>query len=178
MTYVVADGPPDIAATHTWAPAAGTAPPVLNDQGPGAPDEEAWIALLGIDGWRDMPETLPSSDGRSAGEGEIPYPARMLGKTVVYKLQARAPTLEAADGLISRCLAGFGLSYSVEGEMTVVPFAVIGGPTWTFAARLLLLTPEGRPTLLRGVYNPYRRGFTLSLRMSDPWFYTGGDGYL
>ncbi len=173
--YVVEDGPPDIDATHTWAPLTGTAPPVLNDQGGGAPEAVAWITVRSIDGGRDLPETIDNRAGRTFGIGEIPYPARVLGKTVVYQCEARGPTLESARGQVSRCVAGFGLSISDEGTMTVEPTAP-EGPTWTFMARVIALDADSRPTLLRGVFNPYRWGFTLSLRMSDPRFYTDVDG--
>jgi hypothetical protein len=65
-----------------------------------------------------------------------------------------------------------------EGTMTVTPFAWVGGPTWTFKARCTAFTPDGDFDYLPTLYIPFRHGFQLTLRMSDPRFYTGGSGHL
>lgn len=178
MAYVATDGPPDVDATHTWAPAAGTPPPVLNDQGGGVPNALSWLKLIAIDGWRDLPEMLDNRAPRTFGVGEVPYPSRVLGKTVVYQLQARGVTREEAQGLVSGCLNGFGASMSDEGIMTVTPHATPGGVAWTFAGRVIAIDADSTFTLARGVLAPYRWGLTVSIRMSNPHFYTSAVGYL
>jgi hypothetical protein len=178
MTYVTGDGPPDIDATHAWAPVTGTAPPTLNVAGAGgAAPVLPWIKVRAIDGWRDFPETIDNRAGRTFGVGEIAYPARVLGKTVVYQCEVQAATRESARGTLSLAIAGFGLSMSDEGTMTVTPFTVPGGPAWTYTGRVIALDSDSTFTKLSGVWGPFRWGFTLSIRMSDPRFYTGGVGY-
>ena len=180
MAYVAADGPPDIDATHAWAPATGTAPPVLNDQARGAtgPATLPWVRIASIDGWRDLPEIDDRRAPKTVGDGEIDYPSRTLGKTVVYVCQVRGQTKEQTRGRLSAIIAGYGLSLSAKGTMTVTPYAAVGGPAWTFQARTLAIDSDSAWTYVAGGWGPYRWGFTLSLRMSDPRFYTGGVGYL
>jgi hypothetical protein len=159
MTYVTGDGPPDIDATHAWAPVTGTAPPTLNVAGAGgAAPVLPWIKVRAIDGWRDFPETIDNRAGRTFGVGEIAYPARVLGKTVVYQCEVQAATRESARGTLSLAIAGFG-------------------PAWTYTGRVIALDSDSTFTKLSGVWGPFRWGFTLSIRMSDPRFYTGGVGY-
>lgn len=179
MAYIATDGPPDIDATHAWAPLAGTAPPTLNVAGTGAAAAVLpWVKVRAIDGWRDLPETVDNRAPRTFGDGEIAYPARLLGKTVVYQLEVQAASRESVRGTLSALVAGFGLSTSDEGTMTVTPFSVPGGPAWTFTARTLAIDADSAFTKLTGVWGPFRWGLTISLRMSDPRFYTGGVGYL
>lgn len=179
MPYVATDGPPDIDATHAWTPLTGVAPPTLNVSGTGgAPPVLPWVKVAAIDGWRDLPETVDNRAPRTYGEGEITAPARILGKTVVYQCEVRANSRESVRGTLSAIIQGYGLSTSDEGTMTVTPFAVPGGVTWTFAARLLAIDADSTFTYARGLWGPYRWGLTISLRMSNPRFYTGGVGYL
>lgn len=178
MAYVATDGPPDIDAKHAWAPLAGTAPPTLNVSGTGgAPPVLPWVKVLAIDGWRDMPETVDNRAGRTFGIGEVPYPARILGKTLVYQCEVRAVSRESVRTALSAVLRGFYASASDEGTMTVTPFTVPGGVVWTYKARTLAVDADSTLTLASGVWGPYRWGLTISLRMADPLFYTGGVGY-
>lgn len=179
MAYVATDGPPDLDATHAWAPLAGTAPPTLNAAGTVAtPPALPWVKVLSIDGWRDLPETVDNRAPRTVGEGEVVYPARVLGKTIVYQCEVRAASRESVRGTLSALIAGFGLSISDEGTMTTTPFTVPGGVSWTFKARLLAIDSDSAFTVKSGLWGQYRQGVTISLRMSDPRFYTGGVGYL
>lgn len=179
MAYVATDGPPDIDAQHAWTPATGSPPPTLNvaGTGGGAP-ALPWIKVLSIDGWRDLPEMVDNRAPRTLGVGEVPYPARVLGKTVVYQLEVRAASRESVRGTLSACLTGFG-AQTDEGTMTVTPFTVPGGVAWTFTGRVTALDSDSSFTLApAGLWGRYRWGLTVTIRMSDPLFYTGGVGYL
>lgn len=179
MAYVATDGPPDVDATHAWAPAAGPAPPTLNVAGTGgSPPVLPWIKVLAIDGWRDMPEVVDNRAPRTFGVGEVAYPARTLGKTVVYQLEVRAVSRESVRGTLSACLTGFGANTN-EGTMTVTPFTVPGGVAWTFTGRVIALDSDSTFTLApAGLWGRYRWGLTVTIRMSDPHFYTSAVGYL
>ena len=178
MAYVAADGPPDIDATHAWVPATGSAPPTLNVAGTGGnPPVLPWVKVLGIDGWRDAPEIVDNRAARTFGVGEIAYPARMLGRTVVYQLEARAVSRESVRGAVSACMTGFMTNMS-EGTMTVTPFTVPGGVVWTYTGRVIALDADSTFTKAAGVWGPFRWGLTVTIRMSNPLFYTGAVGYL
>lgn len=178
MAYVAADGPPDLDATHAWAPATGSAPPTINDQGGTDPPTFPWIKIVKpISGWRALPESDDNRAPRTAGPGEITYPGEKLGKTVVYECEIRAKTRQSAMSTMTALLNGYG-DTDGEGTMTVTPYASVGGVVWTYEARVLSLVPD-----VEFGYSPHRAwqwawGFQLNLRMSDPLFYTGGTGYL
>lgn len=179
MAYVASDGPPDIDATHAWAPATGTAPPTLNVSGTGgAAPVLPWIKVTSIDGWRDMPEVVDNRAPRTFGVGEVVYPARVLGKTLVYNMEIRAASRESVRGTLSSCLNGFGADTS-EGVMTVTPYAVPGGVAWTFAGRVIALDSDSAFTLApSGLWGRYRWGLTVTIRMSNPHFVTSATEYL
>jgi hypothetical protein len=177
LTYVAADGPPDIDAVHQWAPATGTAPPALHAPTTDPLPTLPWIKVTAIDGWRDLPEIVDNRAPRTFGVGEVAYPARVLGKTLVYQCEIRAASRETVRNKLSLCLAGFGTDLN-EGVMTVTPYTAPGGVVFTYTARVIALDADSAWTPNLGSYAPYRWGFTLSLRMSDPKFYTSGTGYL
>lgn len=179
MTYVATDGPPSLDATHAWAPATGSAPPTLNSRG-SDPPTLPWIKVRQIANWRGAPEADDFREARSAIDGEIGYPGRLLGKTVVYECEIRAATRETVQGRLTAVLNGFGDRFGL-GTMLVTPFASPGGVAWEFQARVLLVDPDPAWTYLPGAAGPYRWGFALSLRMLNPRFYTpnlAGAAYL
>lgn len=136
-----------------------------------------WIKVTGIAGWRDLPESVDNREPKTYGPGEIVYPSEKLGKTVVYSCEARATTREEIRAQITGCLRGFGGTLT-EGTMTVTPYAAPGGVVWTFMARVLIVDPEDTFSYFERRRAPYRWGFTVALRMSDPFFTTGGVKYL
>ncbi len=170
MAYI-----PSTRGTHTWAPVTGTPPPVLYEQGGGAPNSADWIKVLGIGGWRDLPEMVDNRAPRTFGVGEVVYPPRVLGKTLVYGLEARAESDELVHELVSDLLNGFGTDLiegiTDEGVMTIEPF--VAATTWTFSGRVIAVDPDDEPTFLRGVRLPHRWRLSVSIRMSDPRFYNG-----
>lgn len=176
MAYVAADGPPDIDATHAWAPAAGTAPPTLNARATD-PATLPWIKVDGIAGWRSLAESEDNRDKRTYGDGEIPYTSRKLGKTIVYECRVLAKTRETVRNKLSLTLAGFARSTDAEGVMTVTPYAVPGGVVWTYSARVIDMQADRSFSYDSNRRANFQWGFTISLRMSDPLFYTGGVGY-
>lgn len=178
MAYTAAHGPPDIDAIHQWAPATGAAPPALNDQGSTSPATLPWIKVTGIAGWRDLPEIVDNREPRTYGPGEIVYPSEKLGKTIVYTCEARATSRESIRGQITGCLRGFGVDTSDEGTMTVTPYAAPGGVVWTFSARVLAVDPDDSFAYFEKRRAPFRWGFTVAMRMSSPFFTTGGVAYL
>lgn len=176
MTYVAADGPPDVDAKHVWSPATGSAPPTINDWDAGLP----LIELVQITNWRGAPEADDFRDPRTATVGEVGYPGRLLGKTVVYEMKARADSREALRSAITGLVNGFG-DRSGLGTMTVTPLAAIGGVAWQYQARVVDFTPEPLWTYDQYLEGAWRHGASLSLRMLDPYFYTpnlAGTAYL
>jgi hypothetical protein len=175
MAYTAADGPPDLDGVHVWTPATGSAPPALNFWDVTAP---AWprIRLEQITGWRSLPEADDNRQPRTTTHGEFPYPGMMLGKTIVYEGQVRAKEWVTIKAPVHGMNQGFG-ERSLEGLMTITPFSWIGGVVWTFHARVLSLDFDPKPEYVPAP-EPIRWGFALTLRMSDPYFYTGGVKYL
>jgi hypothetical protein len=180
MAYTTADGPPDVDASHAWAPFSGTgvtmnAPMTLTgtQPTPGA----SRIMIEQITGWRSLPESDDNRAERTYGEGEIVFPGLLKGKTLVYEGQVRALDWTGLKGPANSMVLGFS-NMSDEGVMTVTPHSFIGGPVWTYSARVLSLEFDPKPEVLLGAPEPFRWAFQLNLRMSDPRFYTGGSGYL
>lgn len=179
MTYVAADGPPDVDAKHAWAPASGSTPPVINNW-TADPLTYPFVLLENIAGWRSSPEADDNREPRSVGDGEIAYPGALLGKTLVYEMELRAATRESLRATVTGLLNGFG-DRSGLGTMTVTPFTSIGGVVWQYKARVLSFDPDDLWTYNPVVPGPWRTGATLTLRMTDPRFYTpnlAGTAYL
>lgn len=176
MAYDVSHGPPMLDATHAWDPATATAPPTLGDTQK-EPMELPQVVIDGITGWRSLPELVDNRAPRTFGVGEVVYPPRTLGKTLVYecRLQAddRLELLEDQNAIV----IGFG-DRSAEGEMTVTPWAAPGGVAWTYTALVTDLQFDPKWTLDGESQITYEWPFVLTLRMSDPRFYTSGTGYL
>lgn len=180
MTYVAADGPPDVDAKHAWAPATGSAPPVLGNW-TADPIDYPFIHVRQIANWRAAPEADNFSEPKSYGPGEIPLAGEKLGKTLVYELQVKADTREELANTITGLLKGFCTDMSGLGTMTVTPWSSIGGVVWQYKARVLGFEPDPVPEYLPGVTGPWRREAQLTLRMFDPYFYTpnlAGTAYL
>lgn len=173
MAYVYNDGPPDLDATHAWAPETGGAPPTINNRATD-PATLPWIKLDGIQGWRSLPEADDNRAPRTATDGEQPYPGRRLGKTLVYECRVLAKTRSDVRQKLNLTLQGYGRSFSDEGVMTVTPYTVPGGIVWTFSARVIDLQADRSFTYSDRRRASFQWGFTISLRMSDPLFYTAG----
>lgn len=178
MAYTAAHGPPALDATHQWANASGlSAPPVLGDSHR-EPQIYPQIVIDRIPGWRRLPDITDNRAGRTYGVGEIPYPSRMGGKTIVYECRLETVTREDCLAYQHAIINGFGAATDDEGVMTVTPWPVPGGVVWTYAARVLDADFTEEWTLRGNHIATYEWPFTLTLRMSDPKFYTGGVGYL
>lgn len=182
MAYTAAHGPPALDAVHTWAPPTATAPPALGDT-QREPIVLPQIQVLRITGLRGLPEFVDNRVARTLGMGEIPLPSRTTGRTLVYECEvqtgpddltgvAREDLLAAQNALI----VGFG-DRDTEGVMTITPWAAPGGVVWTYSARATDLQFDPEWKLDAQTVIAYRWGFSLTLRMSDPLFYTGGVGY-
>ena len=176
MAYTAAHGPPALDAFHQWDPATGTTPPVFNDV------NEDTLTLPNtrierINNWRGLPELIDNRAGRTFGIGEITYPSRTTGKTLVYECTLLGGTDREAFLLAQNAIVQGFADQDSEGEMTVTPWAAPGGVVWTYQARVLDLQWDPSWTLNGESRIQYEWGFTLTLRMSDPLFYTGGTGY-
>ena len=176
MPYTVVHGPPTyFDSTHAWAPATGAVPPVLGDTNK-EPRVLPQIVIEQIAGWFDLPDLTDNRAPRTFGVGELPYPSRSTGKTLVYECR-----VEAADQLDLTLTAnavkqGFSDQDS-EGTMTVTPWASYGGSVWTYTARVVALQFDPKFTV-RDDGATFEWGLVLTLRMSDPHFYLDGTGYL
>lgn len=177
MPYDASHGPPDIDATHAWTPAAGAPPPIINDRLTDPPTLP-WIKLLGIDGWGDLPEMQDNSEPVTYGAGELPYPTTILGKTVVYRWEARARTREEIRATEFALRQGYGRSLDALGTMTVTPYAAPGGVVWTLQGRVLQFTRDPTFSYLPTLRAPFRWAGTIAIRMLRPYFTSGGTEYL
>lgn len=169
MAYTSAHGPPDLDAKHLWTPATGSTV-TLNDVG------TSWIKVDSIQGWRSLPEADDNREAKTVGHGEVVYESRYLGKTLVYEGRVMARDREAMRAKLHALVTALGASKD-EGVMTVTPFTVPGGVVWTYSARVIDLTPN-QTFVQRSAAYSLQWGFTFSLRMSDPHFYTGATAYL
>lgn len=176
MAYTVADGPPDIDAVHVWTPAVGSAPPALNSWNVLAP---SWprIRLEQITGWRSLPDADDNRSPRTSSDGEFTWPGRMLGKTLVYEGAVRAQSWVTLKAPVNSMVLGFS-ERSSEGLMTVTPFSWIGGPVWTYNARVISLDFDPKPEYIPSAPEILSWGFALTLRMSNPYFTTDDEPYL
>lgn len=179
MAFVTADGvPPPQVLTHAWAPASGPTPPILGDKGDTVPPTLPFVRIVGgVKGWRSSPEIEDNRDGKTSGPGEFPYPIRVLGKPLVYTCEVWAENIWDVTTGLNQCTLGFTTNQDDEGEMTLVPYSGYGGPTWTYAARVIDFDPDEDFTYSAHRFAKFRWGFLLSFRMSDRLFYTGGVGY-
>lgn len=176
MPFTIADGPPGIDATHAWAPGSGSAPPVLNAWDIMAP---TWprIRIEQITGWRSLPDADDNRSPRTSDHGEFIWPGKMLGKTVVYEGEVRTLDWQTLRLPVNQMLQGYS-ERSLPGVMTVTPFAWIGGPVWTYNARVVSLDFDPKPEYIPGMTEALRWGFSLTMRMHDPYFYSGTDKVL
>jgi hypothetical protein len=175
MAYTASHGPPSLDATHQWAPAAGTAPPVLNDVNTDV-QEYPRTRILNIANWRGRREIAHNSAPRTFGAGEIFYPERRLGKTLVYECVLEGDTDREAFKLEQNAIL-LGFDDGDEGAMTVTPWTYPGGVVWTYSAKVLDLTDSTNWELDGASQMTFVWPFTLTLRMADGLFYTGGVGY-
>jgi hypothetical protein len=166
--------PPYLAAVHQWTTAAGDAAARFNDQVT-SPPTLPWTRVRQITGWRALPESDDNRQPRTYGDGEIVYPGRKLGKTLVYECTVEARTMQTVEDTMGAIVQGFG-DMSGEGRMDVIPYS--GAATWTYHARVIDLQVEPVWDWNENRRTVFEWGFTLSLRMSDPHFYLAGTPYL
>lgn len=171
MPYDASHGPPALDATHQWDPPVTSNPPVLGDTHR-EPMVLPQIEVIGINGWRDLPEMVDNRAPRTVGVGEVVYPPRFVGKPLVYELEMQADDRLELLAMQMSLIVGFGDRDS-EGVMTVTPWASPGGVPWTYSALVTDLKFDPAWKLDGESQIQYRWGFTLSLRMSDPHFYVG-----
>lgn len=174
MAYTVDHGPPALDALHQWDPAAGDAPPVLNDV------NDDGLVLPGIRvgrivNWRGRAEIVNNSAPVTFGVGEKFYPERRLGKTLVY--ECRLECDDRQDFLLEQNAIVQGFADEGIGTMTVTPWATPGGIVWTYTAKVLDLSEAENWELDNIGPIAYVWPFTLTLRMTDAKFYTDGSGY-
>lgn len=178
MAYTVLHGPPALDATHEWAPATAADPPALGDTHK-QPMVLPQIVIDRITGWRSLPELVDNRAPRTFGAGEVVYPPRTLGKTLVYECRVQADDREDLLLLQNDVVVGFG-DRGVEGVMTVTPWTAPGGVVWTYSALVTDLQFDPAWKLDGESQITYEWAFTLTLRMSTPYFFTGEPpvGYL
>lgn len=171
MAYADIHGPPALDATHQWDPPVTSNPPVLGDTHR-EPMVLPQIEIVGINGWRDLPEMVDNRAPRTFGVGEVVYPPRFTGKPLVYECEMQTDDRLELLAMQMSLIVGFGDRDS-EGTMTVTPWPAPGGVPWTYSALVTDLKFDPSWKLDGESQVQYRWGFTLSLRMSDPHFYVG-----
>lgn len=172
MPYTTDHGVPDIDATHAWTPVTGPTPPVINDHG------NPWIKLLGAPGMHDGPESDDNREPRTIQDGEIVYPGFKLGRTFTLNCEAQAENELDMRLMLTTARRGFTFNMVDEGLMTVVPYSGVGGPTWTYHARVIAFDPADDFTWERNRVWKFRWPFAITLRMSDPLYYSSSVGYV
>ncbi len=170
MAYSVLHGPPALDALHQWAPATGAAPPVLNDVNESTLSLPA-TRIARIVNWRGRPEIVNNSAPKTFDVGEIFYPERRMGKTLVYECRLEGSDRQAwllAQNAIVQGFTDGGLA-----TMTVTPWASPGGVAWTYTAKVLDLA-EAENWELDGLAPvAYVWPFALTLRMNTALFHSG-----
>lgn len=182
MAYTAADGIPSLNATWAFEPFDSDPPPVINDQGAGASltppvPTLPWTKLLAAPALRSSPDADDNRVPRTLEEGEYPLPGEVGGKTVILRCEVRALTEVIVDATMTALLNGYTLDMTNEGVMTVTPYEYVGGVVWTFGARVLHLDADDAWSHFPRRRAPFRWGFSLSLRMSIPRFFTDDVGY-
>lgn len=172
MALTTDHGIAELVSTWAFAPATGPTPAVINDHG------TSWIKLESAPGLHDGPESEDNREGRTNVDGEIIYPGFKLGRTFSLKCTVYAENELDMRALLTSIRRGYTFNMDLEGVFTVTPYSGIGGPTWTFGARVLGFHPDE-------VFNhsdhrkwKWRWGFELVLRMSDTLFYSSATGYV
>lgn len=176
MAYTAAHGPPMRDATHQWNAPVSADPPLIGDTHV-EPIDLPQIQLFGITGWRDPPEFVDNRAPRTFGVGEVVYPVRTLGKTLVYECEIQTDDREELLMMQMGLLIGFA-DRSAEGTMTVTPWPAPGGVAWTYSALVTGLVFDPSWKLDGESQIKYRWPFVLTLRMSNPYFYTSATAYL
>lgn len=175
MPYSTTNAPPWIDATLTYTPPTADAPPALNDVNR-EPRVLPQIRIQGIAGWYDLPDFIDNREGRTYGSGEVAYPGREIGKTLVPECRIESDDRLEFTQIIADLAHGFG-DRSGEGVWTITPWAPFADEDtpviWTFSTLVTGLVFDKAPVLVdNGV--TYSWGFVLTLRMSDPRFYVAG----
>ena len=176
MVYGTQHGASWYDSKHQWDPATATAPPVLNDVNK-EPRVLPQTVVDGVTGWYDLADFIDNREGRTYGKGEIQYPPRVTGKTLVYECHIEAASRLDFHAIITATQVGFG-DREVEGAMTVTPWLPFGGATpvvWTYYALVTALAFDRAPKLQEDGIT-YQWGYVLTLRMSDATFYPSGGG--
>lgn len=165
--------PPWSVAFHDWTPATGTAPPTINDVR-ATPRAYPEIELDRVTGWRGGTEIEDNRAPRTFRPGEVPYPARYLGKTRIYEGRVVAKDPFGLTLVQNNLVIGFA-DQNAEGSMAVAPwpaFAADPPVVWTYAARVAAFDFDPDFTISDDG-GTYEWAFVLTLRLSDHLFYTG-----
>lgn len=164
--FTTAHGIVELMSVWAFAPATGPTPPSINNHG------TSWIKLESAPGLHDAPESDDNRDARTTTHGEILYPGFKLGRTFSLKSTIYANDEHEMYALLTGIRRGYTENMVDEGEFTITPYASVGGPVWNLSARVLGYHPDEVFTYNRGRMFPYRWGFELVFRQSDPKFYS------
>lgn len=169
--FTTTHGIVELVSVWAFTPASGPTPPAINDHG------TSWIKLESAPGLHDAPEADDNRDARTTEDGEITYPGYKLGRTFSLKGTIYANNEHELYALLTPLRRGYTTNMVDEGSFTVTPYSGIGGPVWNLSVRVLGFHPDEIFTHNRGREFPYRWGFELVFRQSDPLFYSGGVGF-
>lgn len=166
--FTITEGPLEREATHAWNSVL-----TLNDL-------TAWprYEITGpIVGYRGRPPVDDTSDDRPGGIGAIPRAGLWRARDITYTITVIGRTLsEIRDGQ-----SAIGSAFAdgrALGIMVVTPAGDHTGQQWAFAAKPQALTPTGEVFDAHLRPAPWQVGYTLTLRMFDPRYYTGAEGGL
>lgn len=159
----IAEGPLGLEALHTW-----------NGLTMNALNSFPRYNLTTINGLYSRAESEEVSDPAQGSIGEITYPSMPRGKTIVYNGVIEALSLPSLRAAITNLKAYFADTIS-EHFLTISPATGRGGVSWTGIGKAMALDiDEDQQRPLTAVF-PHARGFSASIRLVDPRFYTSAD---
>lgn len=129
--------------------------------------------LRRINGLRSKPESDDNRDATPGRIGEIAYPSLLRGKTVTYEGDIEALSLDSLRRAESDLLLAFGTNEVRQMALTFHPLYAPGaGLAYYYEARCVQVeVPDEQTAGAFTAPSPYKRPFTVALRLLDPRIY-------
>lgn len=178
----LADGPLGLEAIHRFYPSrAGAIDDAddlvdpyfdLNELSTNPRNGGSRVKLTTIGNFRSLPESDDNRDAPAGRIGERAWPSLQRGKTITYEGWLQSPTLQALRAYSTQFTRFLG-DKNNEGRMVIRPHSDYGTVRTRFDARVIdLEIPEEQTVGPNHPMKPWQRPFTLTLRLSDPRFYS------
>jgi hypothetical protein len=182
MPVAIQDGPLGLEGIHRFYPGRAGAQDAaddtvdpwvdLNNRDVNPRNGGSRVKLDQIGNFRSLPESDDNRDSPAGRIGERAWPSLQRGKTMTYEGWVQSPTLQALRAYQTQLTRFLG-DKNNEGRMVIRPHGDYGSMVTRFDARVIdLEIPEEQTVGPRHPMKPWQRPFTLTLRMSDPRFYS------